>query len=413
MAPTPTPYVERLRAELSSIKERFDELLDHSSIRYVNPNTADSSMVFLGAADWGWAPSDAAVAGLQTSLIGRYSGWFDRFKLLFPHPTPEIEARLQAVDDFVRRWITRPDDWDHTIPRTIEEAKALAEREMLAFEKLLDVAAQAGTDAVALVPDTNALIRNPDLASYWRAASVTAFRVHLLPTVLQELDDLKDRGRTQELRSQAQAVVRRLKGLRDKGSLAAGVKLTRNITVQAEAREADVAAVLDWLDSAVPDDRILAAALRLQSDHPAGCVVLVTSDLNLQNKADAAGLPYVETPPAPSTLRAKLGVRIEWPGDGGAPEAVLNCDGPATAHDLSFSVSSPPESAPPRMTAGPWELADLRRGESDRRQLYGIFPPVVIATVSWTDDDGAHQQSWNVEFPEKPVDATARRRTTR
>ena len=48
----------------------------------------------------------------------------------------------------------------------------------------------------------------------------------------------------------------------------------------------------------VPDDRIVAAALRLQSDHPAGVVVLVTADLNLQNKAAAAGLPYAE-PPAP------------------------------------------------------------------------------------------------------------------
>jgi rRNA maturation endonuclease Nob1 len=409
----PTPYVERLRSELSSIKEDLDELLDHSSIRYVNPNTADSTMVFLGAADWGWASSDAAVAGMQMSLIGRYSAWFDRFQLLFPHPTPQIETRLQAVDDFVRRWVTRPDDWDHTIPRTIEEAKALAEREMRGFHDLLDVAAHVGTNTVVLVPDTNALIRNPDLASYWRVASVAAFRVHLLPPVLQELDELKDRGRTQELRSQAQAVVRRLKGLRDKGSLAAGVKLTRDITVQAEAREVDVTAVLNWLDPAVPDDRIVAAALRLQSDNPAGFVVLVTSDLNLQNKADAAGLPYVETPPSPSTLRSKLEASIEWSDGAGAPHVVLSCKGPATARDLSYSVSSPPESAPPRMTAGPWSVAELRPGASDRQEVYGLLPPVVVVAVSWTDDEDSHDASWNVDFPERPAAVTQAPRRTR
>ena len=59
------------------------------------------------------------------------------------------------------------------------------------------------------------MIRNPDLASYARNAPAPSFTVHLVPTVLAELDDLKDRGRTQELRDQAQGVVRRMKGLRD------------------------------------------------------------------------------------------------------------------------------------------------------------------------------------------------------
>ena len=63
-----------------------------------------------------------------------------------------------------------------------------------------------------------------------------------------------------------------------------------------EHREVDTRSVLQWLDPGVPDGRIMAAALRLQSDHPAGVVILVTTDINLQNKADAVGLPYVEPP---------------------------------------------------------------------------------------------------------------------
>jgi predicted ribonuclease YlaK len=181
------------------------------------------------------------------------------------------------------------------------------------FDRLLDIASATGSDTLRLVPDTNALIRNADLASYTRSAPATTFAVHLLPTVLSELDDLKDRGKTQELRDKAQGVVRRLKGLRDKGNLATGVNLTKTITVQAEAREVDVRAVLDWLDPSVPDDRLLAAALRLQSDHPAGTVVLVTSDLNLQNKADAVGLPYIETPPTVASLRAALSASVQSP----------------------------------------------------------------------------------------------------
>ena len=73
------------------------------------------------------------------------------------------------------------------------------------------------------------------------------------------------------------------------------------VRLRLEHREVDASSVLAWLDPSVPDDKIIAAALRLQSDHPAGAVVLITADINLQNKADAIGLPYLEPPGPPAT----------------------------------------------------------------------------------------------------------------
>ncbi len=264
----------------------------------------------------------------------------------------------------MRRWTRRPDTWDHSIPRTIEQAKARAAKELDVFDALLDIAAASGDPMLRLVPDTNSLIRNPDLASYARTAPASTFVVHLLPTVLSELDELKDRGRTDDLRKQAQAVIRRLKGLRDRGNLATGVNLTKAITVRADAREVDVRAVLDWLDPSVPDDRILAAALRLQSDNPAGHVVLVTSDLNLQNKADAVGLPYMERPPTAASLRADLSATLEWPTPSGAPVITLTNGGPAIGRHITYSVATPPDLPPPHFRAGPWEVG--RRGRPPR-----------------------------------------------
>lgn len=249
---TTTPYLERLRTELAGIEADQAALLDRSTIRNVNPNKSDSSLFVVGAADWGWGPSDADVTAMQMHLAARYSAWFERFRLLFPHPTADVAGSVKEVDDFMRRWTSRPDGWDHSIPRTIDSAKALATSQFATLNGLLDVAAKSGTAELRLVPDTNSLIRNPDLASYARAAQVPNFRVHLFPTVLGELDNLKDRGKAQDLRDQAQAVVRRLKGLRDKGNLAQGVKLTNTITVQAEAREIDVRSVLGWLGGSIP-----------------------------------------------------------------------------------------------------------------------------------------------------------------
>lgn len=386
-------------------------LIDRSTIRNVNPNTDDSPVVFIGAADWGWAPSDADTTAAQMRLSARYSAWFDRFKLLFPHPTPDVAAKIKDVDEFVRRWTARPDAWDYTVPSTIELAKQRAAAEFTTFDQLLEIAAKSGSDTLRLIPDTNALIRNPDLASYARSAPSRTFVVHLVPTVLGELDDLKDRGKTQELRDQAQAVVRRLKGLRDKGDLAAGVTLTKTITVRTEAREVDVRGVLDWLDPAVPDDRLLAAALRLQSDHPAGSVVLVTSDLNLQNKADAVGMPYLETPPTVASLHAKLVASLRWRADGsGAPLVALINQGPAVARTIEYSIATLPDGGPPHFRAGPWSVDRLKSGEPDEREVYGFYAPVVLVNATWTDDDGAHELSWPIDFPDRPTQPSPDRR---
>jgi len=49
-----------------------------------------------------------------------------------------------------------------------------------------------------------------------------------------------------------------------------------------------------WLDLTVPDDRFVASSLLLQSEHPGSALYVATSDINLQTKLSAVGLPFVE-----------------------------------------------------------------------------------------------------------------------
>lgn len=51
-----------------------------------------------------------------------------------------------------------------------------------------------------------------------------------------------------------------------------------------------------WLDLTVPDDRFVASSLLLQSEHPGSALFVATSDINLQTKLSAVGLPFVELP---------------------------------------------------------------------------------------------------------------------
>lgn len=386
----PASYLERLQGELAEIRAAFGDIIRGSTIRYVNPNTSDSPIFFAGAADWGWGPSDAPSTVARMVLLQRYRDWFVRLKLLFRHPTPEVETKLNETNDFVESWLVRDDSWDWNIPQTVEKAEAVGKTRLAAFDDLLELAGHTPeTTNLRVVPDTSALMRNPDMASYQRALGTEPFTVHLVPPVLAELDDLKDRGKTQDVRDKAHAVDRRVKGLRDKGQLGLGVNLTKSVIVKLEAKEVDARAVLDWLDPTVPDDRLIACALRLQSDHPVCCVVLITSDLNLQTKAEAAGLPYIETPPSTESLQAKLTARI-IPGvpHKRSARVELRNVGAATAKNITYSLEPPDDVVGTRLTAGPWHEDTLKPGQAAEPQILMLYHDPSVLRAEWTDGTG-------------------------
>ena len=91
-------------------------------------------------------------------------------------------------------------------------------------------------------------------------------------------------------------VIRRFKGLRDRGDITIGAPVTHDITLALETREPSFAELPAHLEPTVPDDRILASALNIQARYPAAVVVLVARDLNIENKAHVLGLPFVEPP---------------------------------------------------------------------------------------------------------------------
>ena len=78
--------------------------------------------------------------------------------------------------------------------------------------------------------------------------------------------------------------------LRNSGKVAGDVYATF------EHKRPRVDGLPEWLDLTVPDDRFVASALSVQSDHPGSRVYVVTGDLNMQTKLAALGLPWIETP---------------------------------------------------------------------------------------------------------------------
>jgi predicted ribonuclease YlaK len=146
------------------------------------------------------------------------------------------------------------------------------------------------------VPDTNALLFNPDLEN-WRFPDVPTFKVVLTPTVTSELDHLKINHKVETVRDKAEGLIRRIKGYRSRGRLTEGVPLVSGTSeIIALAVEPDFAQSLPWLDSGNNDDRMIATFVEVMRLNPRSPVILVTRDLNLQNKAEFARLPFCEPP---------------------------------------------------------------------------------------------------------------------
>ncbi len=158
-----------------------------------------------------------------------------------------------------------------------------------------------------LVPDTNALLYYPALED-WVFADIPCFTLILLPTILEELDGMKVGGRNETLRTKAEGLITRIKGYRARGSgqasLLDGVPLRKGVSqLKARALEPKMEDSLPWLDPSNQDDRFIAGFLEVMRSYPRSAVVLITLDVNLQNKAAFARLPFIEPPCPPQPTK--------------------------------------------------------------------------------------------------------------
>ncbi|MEP5764675.1 MAG: PhoH family protein [Halieaceae bacterium] len=151
------------------------------------------------------------------------------------------------------------------------------------------------------VLDTNVLLHDP--------TSVLAFNEHriVLPmTVLEELDDIKDR-RDKTVSREARIAIQMIDKVVDEaspGELQEGVDIPGSsldgplgkLSIypdQLLADNSDIPFLNDTQDQA-NDNRIINVALRLQAEHPQDFVCLVTKDINMRLKAKGSGLEHVE-----------------------------------------------------------------------------------------------------------------------
>jgi hypothetical protein len=284
-------FRERLTNDLKKIEASLLELWQKSRIKeFRNDPNSD---LFFHTHPYSWEPLAIEQRSAQARLLTRFQHWYELFHCCHARHSSDVQDELGTVNEYVLSAIELKTDW--ATGATFQENRTYLSDKLALFYQFLEHPVTGDAEFI-LVPDTNALLKSADPSRYREIVSSPRFRFVLVPTVLAELDDLKRSRATQPLGEKADKAIRVIKGFRGQGSVLEGVTVAKSITVQMVPTEPRMRELPSWLDPGNQDDRILASVLEIQCDQPSAVVVLVTDDMNLQNKAEMALLPWSEPP---------------------------------------------------------------------------------------------------------------------
>ena len=273
-------FVDHLTAELDKIKKNMFELLDNSRIK-IRRNDPYSNIVIIAPTNYWDKPTDIEQA-LQIKINKSYSKWIETFKLFTENMPEDSKQKINQTDEFIKNWIEKKSDWG--IPNSISEAKSVFEREIKFFYNTLRLFAKIENEEIIIIPDTNALIQEPNPKMYKTLINSEKFTIVFLPTVLSELDELKIKSSNPDFQKKVKSVIKRIKGYRAQGNLLEGVTVEKSIKLKMIASEPDFDRTLSWLDKDNNDDKIIASALEIQRENPSSAVCLVTSPRKFHKK---------------------------------------------------------------------------------------------------------------------------------
>jgi rRNA-processing protein FCF1 len=257
-------------------------------------NTPGSSVISIspyGDQYWDKLPTEGKQ--VQAQLLPKIDRFMELVIVLTKSLPGDTQRELQSTLIDIRSAIeqNRPTLWK-TQAEAIDGFRKLISRVISTFTDYY----KNSSDEVLAVPDTNAFLTSPDIER-WRFELVDKFDIILTPTVLSELDKIKIHHKNQDVRDKANKIIRKIKEYRRRGSLHEGIIIVKDhIGLRAIATDPKMSESLSWLNANNKDDCLLATSIEIIQSNLGARVFIVTGDINMQNKAELAGIPFVEIP---------------------------------------------------------------------------------------------------------------------
>ncbi len=280
---------EKLGCHFEKVVSDLRHLLQEIKVRFVNLSSPNIAVV---APNYYWNQRTPQQENTRIRIKRDYERLSEMLSLLLMQAPNDVTRRFADADKRFRMWVELESDWglSESMPDNLRQFDNAAKDVV----EILSIFGQKSDRERLLIPDTNSLLVSCDPVAYRKVAMQNTFIFVLLPSVLGELDKLKYLHRNPDVRDKAEKAIKRIKGWRNQGSLTDGVVIDKTIVVKAWHKEPDMDNTLSWLDGTVQDDRIIASVLFAQAENASSVIYLVTGDINLQNKADAAFISILE-----------------------------------------------------------------------------------------------------------------------
>jgi hypothetical protein len=270
-------FKQLLIGKINAFMKRADSLLDKSIIcRSVNEDY--SGVVLLGP-DHPWGELDLETKRLQSEIYNEYMKLMEIGKSILYKSLPENRAKFDEASVLLFQIVEQS---QYTWLKNIAEAKEKLKERVNTQIETINLAHGKMGDGILFLPDTNILISNPNLHDYKMKEKCN---ILFLPSILGELDKLKNEHSNENVRKKAQTAIRNIKEYRRRGSLIDGVKITVEPKFDGKP---------SWLDPNNQDDRFIASCFEIISMFPDSDAAILTLDINLQNKAEYSLIPYID-----------------------------------------------------------------------------------------------------------------------
>ncbi|MDA3791037.1 MAG: PIN domain-containing protein [Desulfobacula sp.] len=284
--------VDNLKDMVDEIKSLLKDLLQNHSSIYLWNKPGGSVAIISAYGNYAYNKLDDVGRRTQSNLLEVYRRFHSLVSVLIQDQPKATIKELKQSDKSITRTIEQEQTWCKTTSEAFDKADQSLQAQLTLLNHLYD----PSEGEPIFVPDTNALIYNPDIED-WKFSNTPKFTLVLLPTVFSELDSLKINHRNENVRKKAEKIIRKVKEYRRRGKLTTGVEIVKGkIKIQAMAQEPRMETSLPWLDSTNNDDRLLASVIEVMRNRPRSPVVAVSRDINFQNKAEFANIPFAEPP---------------------------------------------------------------------------------------------------------------------
>jgi len=281
--------IAHMTAGVATLRDPIESLfLTHSRTRQWDTE----GIIYIGP-DHSFEPLSEEAQRLQSWILREYNRLTDSMRALLVERPEHERVRFAEYETRVRSLLGQGEaQWIGDLRELHRSAWEAIEAQLALLNALHDPT----EGAHVFVPDTNALYWNPALET-WRFPGAEPFSVILTPAVLADLDRHKIEHKNPDVRGKAERLIRGVKEFRRRGSLIDGVTIVAGVSsLAALAIEPRMADSLPWLDASNDDDRVLASVVEVMRLRARSEVVLVTRDINMQNKAEFARIRFTEPP---------------------------------------------------------------------------------------------------------------------